>query len=710
MGRVAVLATLLAAACSGSNKGGTTTTTTTSGSGSATTGEGSATSAGSGSATTNLTPGVPVQNATLAEVGLEATSIDKTADPCVDFYQFACGGWLASNQIPGDQARWARFSEIEERNKTSIRNILEEDAKGIGSDPIAKKLGNYYASCMDTAGIEKAGLAPIKPLLEKAKGVKDAKSWQLAVAELHKAAVDVVWGIGSGVDFHDSLKAITQLDSGGLGLPDRDYYSEAGLKDKLEAYRAHVARMLELGGTPKDKSAAAAADVIAIETELANVTKTASQKRDIPDQDHPTDAAGLAKQVKSVDWKAYWKALDFTPSAKINIGSPKFFAAIDGLRTKFKPAQWASYFTYHVLITYSFTLPKAFDDEAFTLKKALTGQPQQAERYKRCIDDLEGALGELLGQQYTAKFFPPTSKQTAITLVDAIVAAMGDNINTLDWMSADTKKTAQEKRDKIVRMIGFPDKWRSYDFDVKRDDFGGNELRATIFETHRQLAKSGKPTDRGEWHMNAFEVNAYYDPTQNNTALPAGILQTPFFGPDRGVAANLGGIGMVIGHELTHGFDDQGAQFDKDGNLSKWWKDEDYKKFEGKGKCVADQYSTFEVLPKQFVKGELTLGEDIADMGGVKLAFHAYKKVRSGADKQIVADGFTEDQQFFLAVGQAWCSKDRPEEAQRRLTVDPHAPPKFRVYGALRNLPEFSKAFSCAQGTPMHPTTTCQVW
>ncbi|MGE5185333.1 MAG: M13 family metallopeptidase [Acidobacteriota bacterium] len=656
--------------------------------------------------------GPPAVKVTLAEVGLEPASLDRTADPCVDFYQFACGGWLQANQIPPDRARWARFSELDEKNNAAVRTLLEDDAKGIGVDAIGKKLGDYYASCMDTAAIDKAGTTGIKPMLDKINKVRDARSWQAALDALHEVGINVMWSIGSGADLKDSMMTVTELDSGGLGLPDRDYYVKPEFKDKVEAYRAHVAKMLVLAGKVKDGKPAetAAGDVLAIETELAKVTKTGVEKRDPAAAYNPTDDKGLAKQVKSFDWKTYWKALGFTPSKKLVIGTPKFFAAIDGLRAKFKPAQWQSYFTYHLVEEASFALPKAFDDESFELKKALTGQPQQAERYKRCIESAESALGELLGQQYVAKYFPAQAKQTATQLVEALLQALGEDLSSLDWMSDATKALAQQKRAKIVRMIGYPDKWRTYDFDVKRDTFAANELRASAFEQHRQLAKSGKPVDRSEWQMNAYTVNAYYEPTANNTALPAGILQPPFFGQDRSVAANLGGIGMVIGHELTHGFDDQGAQFDADGNLKNWWTPEDKQKFDAKTTCVADQYSTFEALPKQFVNGKLTLGEDIADLGGVKLAFKAYRSLRAGAPKQYVADGFTEDQQFFIAVGQAWCDKDRPEEIQRRLTVDPHAPPKFRVYGALRNLPEFAKAFSCAAGTPMAPAKTCAVW
>jgi putative endopeptidase len=654
--------------------------------------------------------GTAITKITLVEAGLEPASLDRTVDPCVDFFQFACGGWLSHNDIPEDRARWARFSELDEHNNAAIKALLEEDASNAAADPGTKKLGDFYGTCMDEAAIEKAGTASIKPLLDRIAKVKDAKSWNAVVAELHRAGIPVVWGAMAAADLKDSTTNVTQLDSDGLGLPDRDYYVKPDLKDKVDAYRVHVARMLELSGMPHAKAESGAADVLAIETELAKLTKTGVERRDPAASYNPTDTKALAKQVKSVDWKAYWKALDVTPSAKIIVGTPKYFAALDGLRTKFKPAVWTSYFTYHLVEATSFALPKAFDDEAFELQKTLTGVAKQQERSKRCVEATQGALGELLGQQYADKYFPGAAKQQATAMVDAIVKAMGEEIGQLDWMSDTSKQTAQAKLAKIVRMIGYPEKWRVYDFEVKRGDFAGNELRAQAFETHRVLARSGKPVDRGEWLMNTYEVNAYYEPTANNTALPAGILQPPFFGASRQTAANLGGIGMVIGHELTHGFDDEGSQFDGDGNLKNWWTKDDKDKFDAKATCVADQYSTFEATRGGFVNGRLTLGEDIADLGGVKTAFRAYRALRAGAPKTYVADGFTEDQQFFIAVGQAWCSKDRPDEIKRRLVVDPHAPPKFRVYGALRNFPEFAAAFQCAEGTPMRPAKTCSVW
>jgi len=358
----------------------------------------------------------------------------------------------------------------------------------------------------------------------------------------------------------------------------------------------------------------------------------------------------------------------------------------------------------------AFSLPKTFDDEAFALLRAVTGVADKQPRYKRCIDATQIAIGELLGKAYVDKHFPASSKQGASVLVDAIVQVMGSELAGVPWMSEPTRKIAQDKLAKLVRMIGYPEKWRDYTFAIKREDFAGNRLRAMAAETRRVLAKAGKPVDRGEWLMNAYEVNAYYNPTTNSTALLAGILQPPFFGADRSIAANMGGIGMVIGHELTHGFDDSGAQFDATGNLANWWAADDKAKFDARGKCLADQYAGFEAAPKQFVNGALTLGENIADLGGVKMAFKAYRSLRANADKAYVADGFSEDQLFFLAVGQAWCTRSRPAEIVRRLTVDPHAPPKFRIYGALRNLPEFAQAFSCAAGTPMRPAQACSVW
>lgn len=663
---------------------------------------------GSGSATTTPAPPPgpppgPTSNATLTEAGIEATALDRSVDPCVDFYQFACGGWIATNKIPEDRATWDRMAELTEKTLASLQILLDEAAKKPGD-----KVGDFYASCMDEAAIENAGTAPIKALLAKTQGVKDAKSWFAALTELHRVGIWVVWNSIADADLGDATKNVTWLDGAGLGLPDRDYYDKPEHASTLASYKEHVQRMLALGGIAKPD--VAAADVLAIETALAKVTKTAVEKRDPQAMNNPFDMKGLAKLTKSIDWKAYFKAFGVTPSARMLVASPKFFAALDGLRKDYKPAQWASYFTYHLLVESGFELPKAFDDEAFALERLVRGTPDKQTRAKRCSQATAAVLGEVLAKQYVDKHFPPAAKTSAEALFEAVRTAMNEELANLDWMSPATRKIAQDKLAKIVAMIGYPAKWRSYDFTVKRDDFGGNVQRGRAFDTKRTLAKSGKPVDRGEWFLNAFETEAYYNPAANNSAILAGILQGVYFGADRSVAANLGGIGIVIGHELTHGFDDTGAQFDAAGNLKNWWTPEDKAKFEAKGACVADQYSSFEAAPKQFVNGKLTLGENIADLGGTKMAFKAYRQLRKDASPAIVADGFTEDQIFFLSAAQLWCSRQRPAELQRHLTTNPHSPAKFRIYGELRNLPEFAQAFSCKAGTPMHPAQTCSVW
>ncbi len=651
-------------------------------------------------------PAMPGVKVTLADVGLESGSLDHTVDPCVDFYQFACGGWLAQNPIPPDRSSWGRGAEIDEKNTVALEALLEKASKGSGADATTRKLGDYYAACMDEAAIEKAGPAALKALLARTTKVKDPKSWMTAVTALHKLGVAVVWSEGTLADFKDSKTHVLYLDGAALGLPDRDYYVKPELADKVAAYKVHIGRLLALAGLP----AASADDVLAIEVELAKLTRTSVPQRDLLALYNPTDLKGLGKQVKSVDWKALWKALAIEPSKRVIVTTPNYFAAIDKLRGRFKPVQWSRYFTYHLLQRFAFTLPKTFDDEAFELDKLTRGVETRPARSKRCIEATQDGLGDLLGQRYVASYFSGSRRQTAAMLVDALVRVMNDEIAKLAWMSEGTRQIAQTKLARLVRMIGYPDTWKTYDFDVKREDFAGNRQRSAAFEVHRLLVRAGKPVDRADWQMNAYTVDAYYEPTANTTALPAGILQPPLFGQDRSIAANLGGIGTVIGHELIHGFDDQGAHFDADGNLENWWSKDDSTRFADEGRCVAEMYSSFEAMPKGYINGRLTLGENIADLGGVKLAFEAYRSLRKDAAKSYVADGFTEDQQFFIAVGQGSCAKLRPAELQRRLLSDVHSPPNFRVYGSLRNLPEFAEAFSCAAGTPMHPARSCSVW
>jgi predicted metalloendopeptidase len=661
---------------------------------------------GTGSATEAKTVAV-----SLEDVGLESASMDKSADPCTDFYQYACGGWIAQNPIPADKARYARFTEITDRNENTLHEILEDAAAGkSGDDPLMTSLGHFYQSCMDEPSIEKNGLKGARPLLETIKKVKDGKTLEAALITLHNSAVDAVFGAGGLSDFNDSTMNVLWVDGSGLGLPDRDYYFKDEFKDKVEAYRTHVGKVFKLLGRNAKVSAAATANVLAIETKLADATKTGVEKRDIPKLYNPYAIADLAKLTPHFDWTSYLTGRGNGQLDKVIVATPAFFTRFDEMIGGVKASVWQDYLTYHVVDALAFGLGKKFDDEDFAFKKQLSGVTEQRERWKRCVSAVGGAMPEGLAQPYIDRMFPGESKQSATETVANIASAFDDNLASIDWMSAETKAAARGKLAKLSGMIGYPDNWRVYDFEVTADNFAANEIAGASFEARRQFMKANTPVDRTEWTMPAYIVNAYYDPTGNLTALPAGILQPPFWGKDRSVAANMGGIGMVVGHELTHGFDDQGAQFDAGGNMSMWWQKDDFAKFQAKGKCVADQYSTFEVLPGKFVNGELTLGENIADLGGIKVAFGAYRKIRANAPERYVADGFTEDQQFFLGVGQAWCSQDRPEESLKRITTDPHSPPKFRVYGALANNPDFAEAFNCPQGSKMRPKKMCSVW
>jgi putative endopeptidase len=599
---------------------------------------------------------------------------------------------------------WGSFNELSEGNQAVLLAILDKAAANKAAKPGSDeyKLGAYYGSCMDSVEADREGAKPLQPLLTAVDGMKDTRELAGQVAWLHAHGVRALFGFGGSQDDKNSDMMIARASQGGLGLPDRDYYLQDSFKDKVAAYQEHLVRLFKLLGRADAKAKAAAANAVAVEVELAKVTKTATEKRDIAGNYHPTTLVDLAKLSPAFDWAAYLKTIGAPGLTSVVLTNPDFMAATSKLAASIKPAQWQDYLTARLVDQASPTLAKKFDDEHFALEKALTGVQEQKERWKRCGDATGAAMPELLGQPYVAKVFPGESKKYANDLYGAIAKSMGEDFGTLDWMTDKTKEAARHKLGKIQFLTGYPDTWKTYDFKVDAKNYAANAIAAGAFEQ--------KPYDRSEWLMPAFIVNAYYNPSANNTALPAGILQPPFFGADRGVAANFGGIGMVAGHELTHGFDDQGAQFDEEGRLANWWGPDDLKKFQGKGQCVSKQYSTFEALPGKFVNGDLTLGENIADLGGVKMAFHAYRNQRAGADKAYVADGFTEDQQFFIAVGQAWCSKDRPEETQRRLTVDPHSPPKFRVYGALRNLPEFAHAFQCASGTPMNPKNACQVW
>lgn len=657
-------------------------------------------------------PDKPAVQQTLESVGLDGTALDRTADPCDDFYQFACGGWLARTAIPDDKAKWSRsFSEIDLHNEQTLHEILEAARTNPGDDAGMQKLGAYYGACMDEEGIEQAGLAPIQPLFDVAASVKDVPTLARALTELHKNRVWALFDVSAEQDFKQATQVIAYLDQNGLGLPDRDYYFKDDEKSvKLrEAYLAYVGNMLRLAGAKEADARAQANEILALETAIAKVSKTRVERRDPQGLYNKIDRSGVKQTVPSFPWDAYFKALGQEGVEDVVVTSIPYFQGVEKLLNEVPAKTWQTYLRWNVLRSTASTLPKAFVDESFRMAQAITGQKQLEERWKRCIDATDAALGELLAQPYVKLRFGGGSKEATEEMIREIRAAFGRQLDDYSWMDDETKKLAREKLEAMTFHIGYPDKWRKYTFEVG-DSFAANALASRVFETHRDLNKIGKPVDRGEWAMSPPTVNAYYNPLKNEMVFPAGILQPPFFDVNAAVPVNMGGMGMVVGHELTHGFDDQGSQFAADGNLKNWWQPEVAEAFKARTQCVAEQYANYEAVPGLKLNGNLTLGENIADIGGVELAFKAYRSMRADAPERVVADGFSEDQLFFLAVGQAWRTNVRDEIARMYVQVDPHSPPRWRVNGSLANVSAFAEAFACEPGTTMRPVNACTVW
>ncbi len=655
---------------------------------------------------------LPVESTSLLAVGLDPEALNKSVNPCDDFYEFACGGWLSKTEIPADKARYGRFTQIFERNEATLHAVLEEARAGTLKGPAAEKIGAYYGACMNEEAVEKSGISAIKPLLAAVKKVKNTKTLDAAIAVLHNNAISVLFRFNSTPDFVDATKMIGDMNQGGLGLPDRDYYLKDDDRNKgiREAYEVHVAAMLVLSGIPKAAAAKGAADVLSIETELAKVSMTRESRRDPANIYHKIDRVGVEKLVPSFNWGAYFKTVG-TPNIKeITVDSEKFFSSLGGLRETVKPAAWRSYLTWHIVHKSAGLLPKAFVEENFKLAQAISGAKELPPRWKRCVSSTNSSLGELVAQPYLERMFTPAAKAGADAMVQGITKAFGKVLGDITWMTEETRTKALAKLGTISPMFGYPDSWKEYNWEVDPAKHAANALASSRYERARDLAKIGHPYDRSEWFMSPQTTNAYYNPQANQMVFPAGILQPPFFSERAHVPVNLGAMGMIVGHELSHGFDDSGAKFDGDGNMNNWWADADLKKFEEKGECVIKQYEAYEPLEGLHLNGKLTLGENIADMGGVKLAFMAYQEMLSSAETQLVADGYNEDQQFFLAVGQAWCSKARDEITRSLAVTDPHSPARYRVIGAVSNSPEFAQAWGCEKGSAMAPPNSCIVW
>ncbi|HET8934841.1 MAG TPA: M13 family metallopeptidase [Polyangiales bacterium] len=653
----------------------------------------------------------PAQQVSLADVGLDASKLDRTADPCHDFYRYACGAWLDRTEIPKDKAQFGTFNAIYDRNELILREILEQAAQDPGSDPVLQKLGAFYGSCMDEPAIEKAGTSALAPLFAITSKVKDSRSLIDAIGQLHARGIRALFALNPTQDKKDATQMIAQIGQSGLGLPDRDYYvdDDPDKRALRDAYLAHIENLFTLNGKPKASAKQAAANTMAIEIALAKTQKTRVELRDETGTYNRIDREGLVK-LAPLPWDLYFERLGQPEIRPINTVSVPYVEGFARLARSFSPAQLRDYLDAQILITTAPALPKRFADEAFELTKKLTGQKEQRPRWKRCISYVDKNLGELLAQPFIARAFAGESKQAALSLTQGITQAFAKNLDNVAWMDPATRDKARSKLSNMLSLIGYPDRFRSYDYAVTPDQFTATTIAAASFDVQYQLGRIGKPVDRREWQMTPPTVNAYYDPQLNEMCFPAGILQPPFYDVKSSVPVNFGAIGMVVGHELTHGFDDQGAQYDGGGKLSGWWPENVTTGFKSRTKCVADFYARYEPLPGIHLNGQLTLGENIADMGGVKLAFAAYRAAKGGADTQRVADGFSEDQQFFLALGQAWCTKVSPELERMKITVDPHSTPRFRVTGSLSNLPEFAEAWQCHAGAPMRPAQTCTVW
>ena len=666
-------------------------------------------------------PAAPVANAAPpvappapVETGLDETAIDSSVNPCDDFYQYACGNWVKRTEIPADKASWYRgFSVIEERNEKELHELLESAAKGQLQTQYADKLGALYGTCMDEAAIETSAPAELKQELKRVDVVRDLSALEKEVARIHLSIGNPMFEFGEQQDFKDASLVIGSLDQGGLGLPDRDYYlSSTGKMPELrKAYEAHVEKMMTLAGEKPEQAKKDAATVLKIETALAQASMARVDRRDPNKINHRLDLTGIEKTMPKWNWKAYLRDVGAPEVTKINVLSPEFFAALNKMLTATSMADWKTYLRWHVVHSAAPALSKAFVDENFAFYgKTLSGTAELEPRWKRCTHAADRLMGEALGRAFVEKTFGAEGKELTQTMVREIEAAMGTDLDGLKWFDDATRGQAHEKLAAIVNKIGYPDQWRNYDaLEVQRDSYWTNVMRASEFETHRELAKIGKPVDRNEWIMTPPTVNAYYEPSLNEMVFPAGILQPPFFNRAAVKPVNYGAIGMVMGHELTHGFDDQGRQFDAKGNLRDWWSAPVGKEFETRAQCVVDQYNGYVAVDDLHLNGKLTLGENIADLGGLKLAHAAYVKGRGGAAAQKVGK-WTDDQLFFLGTAQAWCMKMRPETARMKVTVDPHSPARFRVDGPLSNLPEFANAFQCKPGDKMVRKAQCTVW
>ena len=653
--------------------------------------------------------------------GLDLTAMDRAADPCADMYRYACGNFSQNHPIPADQPGVDPFYVLYNINTQSLNGILEKAAAGDAQrSPDEQKIGDYYKACLNTDAIEAKGLEPAKPFLDEIDALGDNQLAKLKLAallgKLQRDGVDVFFGYGEQQDFKDASKQIAFIQQAGLGLPEKDYYLRTGPEDQKirDQYVAHVAKMLVLAGSPEAQADKDAHSIMAMETALAKASLGAVDMRDPEKTYHLQPIAQFTANLPNVNFGAFEDAIHSPHVKEINNSTPDYWPALLAQIRTADMETIKAYLKYHLLTTVAGRLPKRFDEENFDFYgRILNGQPEQRARWKRCSSAVNVALGEAVGKVYVAQYFAGDSKAQTLQMVQDIEGAMGRDIDAIDWMSAATKARAKEKLHQVANKIGYPDRWRDYStLDVKPDDALGDLLRANAFENDRQLAKIGKPVDPLEWGMSPPEVNAYYDPSMNDINFPAGILQSPFFDRQEDLALNYGHIGAIIGHELTHAFDDEGRKFDGKGNLTDWWTPEDAKNYEARTDCLVNEYSGFKAVDDAKVNGKLTLGENTADNGGLLLAYMAYleRAKADHVDTTAKRDGFTGPQRFYIAYAQNYCQATRPEALRTQVLQDPHSPDQFRVDGVIPNQAGFAEAFGCKKSTPMVPANSCRVW
>ena len=650
--------------------------------------------------------------------GLDPANRDTTCAPCQDFYRYANGGWLARTTLPPEYASYGSFTELADRNNETLHRIVDGLAVAAPAAPKTpeQKLGAFYASCMDSSAIERAGADPLKNELARIAAIASRADVARALARGHHHGWDPVFNFGATADFKRSTMIIAAASQGGLGLPDRDYYvrNDSTARALRTAYLEYVSRTLGLLGDAPAVADSEAQRILALETALARASLTRVERRDPNANYHKLALTAADSLTPNFAWPTFLRDAGAPATDAINIGQPRFFKTVDSLLTAAPPRDWRAYLRWHFTRHLAPWLSRSFVDASFRFQRALSGVKEQQPRWKRCIQAANSMLGDALGQAYVKETFTPDARRRARDMVDQLVAALDDRLHTLEWMGDSTRAQAVGKLRAFGKKIGYPDKWRDYSkLLVDRRDFSGNVVRAQTFAAARDFARIGKPVDRAEWRMTAPTVNASYNPSFNDITFPAGILQAPFFDPAADDAVNYGGMGAVIGHEMTHGFDDQGRQFDAVGNLRDWWTADDAERFKERAGRVVRQFDAYTVVDSAtHVNGRLTLGEDIADLGGLRIAYAAFQRSLAGLARPPDIDGLTPEQRFFLAWAQIWRSKATDQFLRNQVTVDPHAPARWRVMGPLSNLPEFARAFHCGEGDPMvrPDSLRAQIW